>query len=59
MPKKALGMALVCYLDNKRKAIVSAFCIVANCPPPEIVMKRRQQGTRNLPNNPQYAPRIV
>ena len=42
----------VCYLDNKRKAIVSVFCVVANCPAPEIVMKMKsRQGTRNVPNN--------
>ena len=27
--------------ENKRKATVTAFCVVANCPPPEIKMKRR------------------
>ena len=32
----------VYYLDNKWKTIVFTFCAVANCPPPEIVMKKRR-----------------
>ena len=32
----------VYYLDNKWKTIVFTFCVVANCPPPEIVMKKRR-----------------
>ena len=30
------------YLDNKRKPILSAFCVVANYPPPEIAIKKKQ-----------------
>ena len=30
------------YLDTDRTAIVSAYCVVGNCPPPEILLEKRR-----------------
>ena len=37
------------YTDTKNRAIISAFCVVGNCPPPVILTQKR---ARNVPYQP-------
>ena len=46
------------YLNNERKVIVSAFRVVANFSPSEILVKKRRDKEQ-VPNNSQYEPKIL